>query len=108
MALPPAAQKEHTASYYQALGFTRYEAIDVNARYGSLIMDLNVDLRETYGFAQTYDLCTNNGTGEHVFNQAAVFRNMHHLIQPGGVLLFATRDLFMRAVRSNRAHRATC
>jgi len=88
MALTHHEQNPHTASYYRGLGFKRYESIDVNARYGSMIMDLNVDLREAYGFSQTFDLCTNNGTGEHVFNQATVFRNMHQLTRPGGVMLF--------------------
>jgi SAM-dependent methyltransferase len=88
MAMSPAEQKPHTASYYTALGFRSYDAIDVNSMYGSLIMDLNVDLREAYGFETVYDLVTNNGTGEHVFNQAAVFKNMHQLTRVGGVMLF--------------------
>lgn len=46
MALDTEAQKPHTVSYYKALGFVDYNAIDVNNLYGSLIMDLNVDLRE--------------------------------------------------------------
>ncbi len=68
-----------TADYYRALGFASYDAIDVNSRYGSLVMDLNVDLRERCGFERTFDLVTNNGTGEHIFNQYAVFKNMHQL-----------------------------
>lgn len=81
-------QKPLTAAYFKALGFASYDAIDVNSKYGSLIMDLNVDLRQHYGFERTFDLVTNNGTGEHVFNQYAVFRNMHNLAAAGGVLLF--------------------
>jgi hypothetical protein len=30
---------------------------------------------------------TNNGTGEHLFNQAAVFENCHNLCEAGGVML---------------------
>ena len=80
--------KPRTADYYRALGFAGYTAIDVNSVYGSLVMDLNTDLQETYGYRETFDLVTNNGTGEHIFNQYAVFRNMHQLARPGGVLLF--------------------
>jgi hypothetical protein len=76
-----------TADYYRALGFTSYRTIDVNARYGSIVMDLNRDLEQHYGFRQTFDLVTNNGTGEHVFNQAAVFANAHALCKVGGVML---------------------
>jgi len=87
-ALSPEQQKPHTATYFKALGFSDYTAIDVNALYGSLIMDLNVDLGDTYGYTKTFDLVTNNGTGEHIFNQHAVFKNMHQLAAVGGVLLF--------------------
>jgi len=76
-----------TADYYRALGFASYRTIDVNARYNSLVMDLNRDLAAHYGFRETFDLVTNNGTGEHVFNQSAVFSNAHALCDVGGVML---------------------
>ena len=81
-------QKPHTATYFRALGFSRYVAIDVNAKYGSLVMDLNVDIASAYRFTEKYDLVTNNGTGEHLFNQYAVFKNMHDLTTTGGIMLF--------------------
>ena len=88
MAMSVEEQKPCTAAFFKALGFASYDAIDVNSRYGSLVMDLNSDLKERYGFDRTFDLVTNNGTGEHIFNQYAVFRNMHQLTQVGGILLF--------------------
>jgi hypothetical protein len=87
-AMSPQAQKPHTASYFKALGFSSYDAIDVNSLYGSLIMDLNVDLREVYDYRRTFDVVTNNGTGEHIFNQAAVFKNMHQLTNAGGIMVW--------------------
>ena len=50
-------------------------------------MDLNRDLASHYGFSETFDLVTNNGTGEHVFNQSAVFSNAHALCKVGGAML---------------------
>jgi hypothetical protein len=76
-----------TADYYRALGFAEYRAVDVNERYGSLVMDLNQDVSAAYGFSEAFDLVTNNGTGEHIFNQHAVFLNSHNLCGPGGVML---------------------
>ncbi|MGE4233716.1 MAG: hypothetical protein AB7F43_10335 [Bacteriovoracia bacterium] len=76
-----------TAEYYRALGFSSYDAIDVNDLYGSLMMDLNSNLRERYNFAKTYDLVTNLGTGEHIFNQLAIFENMHNLAKENGILV---------------------
>lgn len=81
-------QKPGTAAYYKALGFSSYDAIDVNSKYGSLVMDLNVDLQERYGFDRQFDLVTNNGTGEHIFNQYAVFKNAHNLTRVGGIQLY--------------------
>ena len=76
-----------TADFYKSLGFTRYLAIDVNEKMGAVAMDLNASVQRDYGFTETFDLVTNNGTGEHLFNQAAVFKNCHDLCKPGGVML---------------------
>jgi len=76
-----------TADYYRALGFAGYRTIDVNARYGSVVMDLNRDVVAHYGFTERFEFVTNNGTGEHVFNQAAVFANAHALCKAGGIML---------------------
>lgn len=73
--------------FYEALGFGDYQAIDVNENFGSVMMDLNRLLVEDYGYGRQFDLVINNGTGEHVFNQYAVFRNIHDLCRDGGLML---------------------
>jgi hypothetical protein len=80
-------RRERAADYYRLLGFADYVAIDVNDRYGSLVMDLNRDLVRDYDYRETFQLVTNNGTGEHVFNQDAIYRNVHQLTVPGGLML---------------------
>lgn len=56
-------------------GYERYVALDVNERMDAIVADLNypVDLGETF------DLVTNNGTSEHIFDQRSVFENAHNL-----------------------------
>jgi SAM-dependent methyltransferase len=81
-------KKDKVGPLYRAMGFAEYVAIDINTLYGSLVMDLNEDIAKTYGYLRTFDLVTNFGTGEHVFNQSTVFRNMHQLAKPGGLLAF--------------------
>lgn len=76
-----------TAEFYQSLGFDQYNAIDVNTKFGSLAMDLNYNLKEKYDFDQTFDMVTNVGTGEHIFNQCAVFENIHQLTKVGAVMI---------------------
>lgn len=73
--------------FYRALGFRSYEAIDINSRYGSQIMDLNKDLASHYGFKKRYDLVINTGTSEHIFNQATFFKNGHDLAEAKGYMV---------------------
>jgi hypothetical protein len=84
-----------TEEFYKWLGFKEYVALDVNTDMGAAIVDLNEpilfteDRRLSEGkdpFGQ-FDLVTNNGTGEHIFDQAMVFKNAHYLCLRGGVML---------------------
>lgn len=62
-----------TQRFYESLGFD-YLALDVNENMGARIIDLNIT-----GHNLQADLVTNNGTSEHIFNQAAVFQNAHDM-----------------------------
>lgn len=73
--------------FYSALGFSDIKAIDISDRFGSLVMDLNVDLAAAYNFRQQFDLVTNLGVSEHLFNQAAFLKNMHSVTEVGGLML---------------------
>lgn len=77
-----------TEAFYKSLGFENYTALDVNTRMGAVVVDLNdrSAVRKA-NLAHSADLVTNNGTGEHIFNQAAVFENCHALCKPGGTML---------------------
>jgi hypothetical protein len=69
--------------YEQELGCGRYVSIDGNGR-GTWTADLNHPLV----FDQPFDLVTDFGTGEHIFDQAQVWRTLHELTKPGGYLVF--------------------
>jgi len=73
-----------TSDFYGQLGFSKYTALDTNNGMGAAIYDLNhvPDVVPFWG-----DLVTNNGTGEHVFNQLAVFENAHVMCITGGIML---------------------
>jgi len=76
-----------TKEFYMSIGFSRYLAIDVNTERDAVAMDLNQDIVSTYGFTEQFDLVTNNGTGEHVFNQYTLFKNAHNLCRVGGYMI---------------------
>ena len=87
LAITPPDTLAGTKDWYLSLGFVRYLAIDVNTERDAVAMDLNVDIPKTYQFLEQFDLVTNNGTGEHVFNQYMVFKNAHDLCRTGGFMI---------------------
>jgi len=76
-----------TKDFYISLGFTKYVAIDVNTERDAIAMDLNLDIIKDYNYTEQFDLVTNNGTSEHVFNQYTVFKNAHNLCKIGGYMV---------------------
>ena len=74
-----------TKEFFLSLNFSNYESIDINGAYGSLLYDLNFDLTEKYNFNRVYDFVINNGTGEHIFNQFSLLKNMHQLCKNSGI-----------------------
>ena len=76
-----------TQEYFLSLGFKYYSSIDINGAYKSYKFDLNKDITSEYKFNKKYDLVINNGTGEHVFNQHALFLNIHNLTNKNGLIL---------------------
>lgn len=66
----------------------QYHCVDIDGRVGSLVMDLNFDSipDEQKG---KYDLITNHGTSEHIFNQYNVFKTIHEFARVGGVFVHA-------------------
>ncbi|AMK75097.1 MULTISPECIES: hypothetical protein [Methylomonas] len=87
----PCSEKSITNAkdLYSLLGYADYQCIDASGIQDALLMDLNNDIREFYGFFQEYDLVTNLGTAEHCFNQFSVFKNLHDLCKLGGLMVHA-------------------
>jgi len=69
-------------------------SIDLNGEDGALAYDLAYPIRDLWG---QFDVLTNFGTSEHVFDQVNVWKNIHNLVKPGGRFVHtlakvATRD----------------
>ena len=73
--IEPAKELISTKDWYLSIGFEKYLAIDVNTERDAIAMDLNTDISKQYNFHEQFDLVTDNGTGEHVFNQYTLFKN---------------------------------
>lgn len=70
--------------WYRELGCGRYVSLDANGR-GSVSVDLNRKYKLDLG---QFDLVTDFGTGEHIFDQANVWRTIHALTKRGGYIAF--------------------
>lgn len=74
-----------TAEFYKDLGFGDYRALDINQHMDAVICDLNYPVKvNDIGQAE---LVTDNGTGEHLFNQYTVWNNHHKLTKLNGVMI---------------------
>jgi SAM-dependent methyltransferase len=73
------------ADWYSDLGCGRYVSIDANGK-GTHTADLNLPV--AYLKLGQFDLVTDFGTGEHIFDQAQVWRTIHELTKPGGFIAF--------------------
>lgn len=74
---------------YKSLGCGHYVSVDGNGR-GTVTFDLN---RKTSELAEMlkvrqFDLVTDFGTGEHIFDQAAFWRTVHLMTAVGGFIVF--------------------
>jgi hypothetical protein len=71
---------------YNHLGL-KYNSMDANGEYNSLIVDFNEDLQSKYQFTEKFDLCTNLGTSEHLIGQTTFFKNIHNTTKVNGIML---------------------
>lgn len=88
----------------------RYTALEIFHATNTILFDLNIHAPGVR-LAGKFDLVTNFGTTEHVFNQLRAFQTIHDLTRPGGVIyhdlpmagflnhaLFRYDPLFFRAL----------
>jgi hypothetical protein len=69
--------------YRVIFDYKHYSAIDLNGTSSAVAFDLNHQIDTT----KKYDLVTNLGTSEHVFNQFQFFKNIHDITRPGGLMI---------------------
>lgn len=67
------------------LGCESYTSIDLNGPEGSLKYDLNNPVK----LDRQYDAVFDFGTAEHVFNVYQVFKTIHEVTRPGGLMMHA-------------------
>ena len=82
-------EKISTRIFWERIGVGKYACIDSNGVHGATPFDLNYNLIKKYQFIDKFDLVTNFGTTEHVFNQLSCFENIHNLCNTNGLILLS-------------------
>lgn len=77
-------QRGKASELYRMIGCRHYESIDGDGK-GTITADLNYPLDPHPG---QFDVVTDFGTSEHVFDFAQCWRTIHSLTKPGGLIVF--------------------
>ena len=83
---PAKRPKASAKPFYNALGLTEYSCIDINEQDYTIGHDLNKPFLDKSKFNK-YDVVTDFGSCEHVFNIAEAYKTMHNLLKPEGYFI---------------------
>jgi hypothetical protein len=72
--------------FYETLGFKEYRSIDINGDIGAIPHDLNKPFTDT-SLYNKFDVVTDFGSCEHVFNIPECYRTMHNLTKVDGYMI---------------------
>jgi len=72
---------------WERLGFNNIAFIDPDGVHNAMKYDFNFDIQIEYKYKKTFDVVTNFGTAEHIFNQYLVFKNIHNLCNKNGLMI---------------------
>ena len=82
----PFSPRASSKYLYEILGIKDYKSIDINGEHGAIAHDLNKPFNDTSMFNK-FDIATDFGACEHVFNVVECYKTLHKLLKPGGYLI---------------------
>lgn len=77
-----------TKPFYKLLGIDEYTSIDSNGEHGSIQHDWNTSFNDQKLFNQ-FDVVTDFGSAEHVFNIVEPYKTLHKLCKQGGLIVIS-------------------
>lgn len=72
--------------FYSLFGLNEYKCFDMNGENSAIVHDLNEPFEQNEYF-ERFDVVTDFGCAEHVFNVSEVFRTMHKVCKPNGLFV---------------------
>jgi SAM-dependent methyltransferase len=82
----PAQPRCSARHLYELFGVKEYACIDLNREFGAIPHDLNLPLEDKSLYGR-FDIVTDHGCNEHVFNTSEAYRTVHRLCKPGGMII---------------------
>ncbi|HEX9461010.1 MAG TPA: hypothetical protein VGB82_00300 [Alphaproteobacteria bacterium] len=75
--------------YKAVFNYRSYTAVDLGDEE-HLAERVRQDLNQPFDLGRRFDLCINNGTSEHIFNQANFYKAVHDHTSTGGIMVHWT------------------
>jgi hypothetical protein len=78
--------------FYECLGIYDYKCVDISGEHNSIDFDLNYPLEKaelSERLKGHFDLVTDYGSSEHVFNNVEAFKTMHDLCKQNGLIIIS-------------------
>ncbi|MDP1809594.1 MAG: hypothetical protein Q8L35_08675 [Actinomycetota bacterium] len=82
----PGAPRCSAKPFYSLMGLNKYASVDLGGEFGSIPIDLGEPLSNPEQYGQ-FDVVTDHGTNEHVFNVPEAYRTMHRLCKKNGMMV---------------------
>ncbi len=82
----PFSPRGSSKFFYEILGIKEYTSIDINGEYNSIPHDLNEPFTDKSKFNK-FDIITDFGSCEHVFNVGECYKTIHNLLKPEGLMI---------------------
>ncbi len=79
-------KKNFQLHFYSLWGIQKYYSLD----YNDSRADYQYDLNQLHDFNISFDIITNFGTSEHIFNIGLFYENLHNLLNVNGIALNIT------------------
>jgi len=81
----PKGKRKSTKLFWEELGIKNYNCLDINKEKDSIYCDLNVPFNDKKHIGK-YDLVTDFGNNEHVFNVGEAYKTMYKLCKKNGFI----------------------
>jgi len=83
----PSGKRISTKNFWEELNIKKHYSLDINKQHNSFFQDLNYPIdKKNKKYLSKFDLITDFGNNEHVFNIGEAYKTMYDLCKPGGFI----------------------